>query len=650
MTDTYRSPRAVSHLLIRSAAVVAAAMVYPAQAEPAYVGRASSLSIVDALRADVGTAMALIREQVSLPLRHPMGLPIITLTLIAATVVCWPLRLWLLARLTALVNRSREDAELAPYAKAVGAIILTTALITVSTRISIAAINLAVSLLPATRTILESFAGGIVIAGFGIGLGRALRSPENKTYRPVQMPAGMGRVIGFYPVAAGTMLGLTGIIDRITRTLGATATSWTIAQSAIILAETAVIAWFLVLIGQVRERQVESARDGGDATSVPAVFGLTVLAWAALAVGLGAMVIGQTRFAMLILQEILWSALVLTTAWLLTRFLDAVVARLFDTSRRAGRFATSVVGLQQARLAQGALIGSAVLTVVVWLIAIALIAAPLQGGGITVAEQVRPAPMLDWARSIDISPRTLAIAAAVLFGGIALTRAFRRWLETRFLPTTALDIGARTSIVTGLGYVGVIIAMLGATSALGVQLERITLIASALSVGIGFGLQSIIQNFVSGLILLIERPVKIGDWVSVSGAEGNIRRIRVRATELATADGGVSIVPNSAFISSTVANRADTLMSARLELSVVVTGCSTAMSARDRLSEILEGCAILRHDPPPRLYLRSLGVEAWTFDLRVYGKAGHSLARVRSDLLFWLSDAAAIQSVGITLA
>jgi small-conductance mechanosensitive channel len=215
---------------------------------------------------------------------------------------------------------------------------------------------------------------------------------------------------------------------------------------------------------------------------------------------------------------------------------------------------------------QMALLASAALTVMVWAFAIGLVAAPLHGDHAVVVEQLRPSPLLNSARSLHLSAGTIGMACFVLFVGIALTRMMRGWLEKRFLPSTSLDVGVRTSLVTGLSYVGIIIALLSASSTLGLQLEKITLIASALSVGIGFGLQSIIQNFVSGVILLIERPVKQGDWVSVSGAEGTIRRIRVRATELATADGGTAIVPNSSFISSNVSNRADPLAPQRLDL------------------------------------------------------------------------------------
>jgi len=281
-----------------------------------------------------------------------------------------------------------------------------------------------------------------------------------------------------------------------------------------------------------------------------------------------------------------------------------------------------------------------VLTVVIWVAAIGLIAAPLHGDHAVVVEQIRPSPLLSSVRSLNLSPRTVGMALIVLLVGIALTRMVRGWLEHRFLPATSLDNGIRTSLVTGLSYVGIIIALLSATSMLGLQLEKITLIASALSVGIGFGLQSIIQNFVSGVILLIERPVQPGDWVSVSGAEGTIRRIRVRATELATADGGTAIVPNSSFISANVSNRADALMSSRLDLALTVSGCPTAADARDAVLDLAKGCLPVREAPPPRIFLMTLGADEWVFNLRVYAKAETSVAQARSDVLFWLAERA----------
>src|SRR5690606_7483740 len=114
--------------------------------------------------------------------------------------------------------------------------------------------------------------------------------------------------------------------------------------------------------------------------------------------------------------------------------------------------------------------------------------------------------------------------------------------------------GMQVSASTLFGYAGGIVAVALAMSAAGIGLERIAWVASALSVGIGFGLQAVVQNFVSGLILLAGRPVKVGDWVSLGGVEGDIRRINVRATEIQMGDRSTVIVPNSEFITKVVRN------------------------------------------------------------------------------------------------
>lgn len=128
------------------------------------------------------------------------------------------------------------------------------------------------------------------------------------------------------------------------------------------------------------------------------------------------------------------------------------------------------------------------------------------------------------------------------------------WLKNRLFPTTMLDLGAQTSILTIFTYAAWILVGLMVMSALGVTVKSMTWVVSALSVGIGFGLQSIVQNFVSGIILLAERPVTIGDLVEIGGKVGDIRRISVRSTDLALSDGSTMIVPNSQFITSAVRN------------------------------------------------------------------------------------------------
>ena len=127
-------------------------------------------------------------------------------------------------------------------------------------------------------------------------------------------------------------------------------------------------------------------------------------------------------------------------------------------------------------------------------------------------------------------------------------------LDQRILRRARVDSGTRNSLRTGTGYVGVVVAILVGLLGMGIDLSKLALIAGALSIGLGFGLQTIANNFVSGLILLIERPVKVGDWVAVGTNEGIVKRISVRATEIETFQRSSVLVPNSELISQAVVN------------------------------------------------------------------------------------------------
>ncbi len=130
----------------------------------------------------------------------------------------------------------------------------------------------------------------------------------------------------------------------------------------------------------------------------------------------------------------------------------------------------------------------------------------------------------------------------------------KRQLENNWLPKTSMDRGGREAMVTITGYIMFVIAALVALSVAGFNFSNIAIIAGALSVGIGFGLQNIVNNFVSGLILLFERPIRKGDWIQVGATEGYVKDIQIRSTRILTFDRSDVIVPNSELISNQVTN------------------------------------------------------------------------------------------------
>ncbi len=192
----------------------------------------------------------------------------------------------------------------------------------------------------------------------------------------------------------------------------------------------------------------------------------------------------------------------------------------------------------------------------------------------------------------------------------------------------------QSSITTLLGYAGGILVVALALSALGIGVNRIAWIASALSVGIGFGLQAIVQNFISGLILLAERPVKVGDWVSLGGTEGDVRRISVRATEIALGDRSTVIVPNSEFITKTVRNMTLANAEGRVLIRLPMPLESDPQRVRDVILAACSANARVLTTPGPSLTLEGIENGQLIFQAIAYVPGPRLASSVKSELLF----------------
>jgi potassium-dependent mechanosensitive channel len=171
-----------------------------------------------------------------------------------------------------------------------------------------------------------------------------------------------------------------------------------------------------------------------------------------------------------------------------------------------------------------------------------------------------------------------------------------------------------------------------ALAALGIDLQKIALIAGALSVGIGFGLQSVVSNFVCGLILLAERPIRVGDWVVVRNEEGWVRRISVRATEIETFDRASVIIPNQDFITGVVKNWTHGNTMGRIIIKLRVSYDSDIAKVRSILADCAAGHAFVLQTPPPTVYLIGFGDIGIDFELRcLLGNVEQALT-IKSDL------------------
>ncbi len=238
-----------------------------------------------------------------------------------------------------------------------------------------------------------------------------------------------------------------------------------------------------------------------------------------------------------------------------------------------------------------------------------------------------------------------AVSVVVLF--VLITNAIKRWLQETVLPQTRMDLGVQNSIVSGAGYVGYVLAAIFGFSALGLNLSNIAIIAGALSVGIGFGLQNIVNNFVSGLILLIERPIKVGDWVVVGNTEGVVRSISVRATEVETFRRASLIIPNSEFISKQVMNWTHRSKQGRADVRLTVAYGSDVERVRDILLQIYRDHPDIVAYPAPSVLFEDFGDSALVFAARGFIDDVDRRSGIESELRFTIYKAFAAAGIQI---
>jgi small-conductance mechanosensitive channel len=220
--------------------------------------------------------------------------------------------------------------------------------------------------------------------------------------------------------------------------------------------------------------------------------------------------------------------------------------------------------------------------------------------------------------STEISIYTVLQVIVFVSITVLLARASRQVLLKRILSKTPLDLGVQHAVATFTQYLVLAFGFLVGLPTLGINLSALSFLAGAIGVGVGFGLQNVTNNFISGIIILFERPIKIGDRIEVGDVNGDVVHIAARSTTVRTNDNIAIIIPNSSFISSNVINWSHGDSKVRFRVPVQVAYDSDIRLVEKLLLEVAKDNENVLEDPPPRVIFKEFGESALKFELRVW--------------------------------
>ncbi len=377
---------------------------------------------------------------------------------------------------------------------------------------------------------------------------------------------------------------------------------------------------------------------------------LRAVLWLALTAGLVAELAGYRELSLMVWQVVIGTVAAIGGLYLASRLFRELFNG-FDEGRGAwARYVRGYFGIETGESVPGLMWLRMTVLLVLWFLFGAVV---LRVWGLhdSIGLQIYQYLVEGFpVGSLTIVPARVLLALIVFILVFAISGWLRARLEKVWLINAPMDRGAREALVSIAGYAGGGIAILTALAVAGVEFSNLAIIAGALSVGIGFGLQNIVNNFISGLILLFERPIKSGDWVVVGGTEGFVKRIRIRSTQIQTFDRADVIVPNSELISGQVTNWMLQDARGRIKIPIgVAYGSDTQLVKETLLSVAWQHPLVIKGeaDWEPKVLFLNFGESSLDFELRVFIREIDRRFDLQSDLNFAID--AAFRARGIEI-
>lgn len=473
-----------------------------------------------------------------------------------------------------------------------------------------------------------------VFCGLIAGLGRALLSTRRPSWRLPTISNEVALALKPFPPITAALVFIFQTVENFNYTVGTSLNTTIFANglTALLIGSTALA--ISMRSNRVRRRLAQASNAPEVRSTLVGLIqlGLTITAMAILL----SLIVGYVTLARFLSYELVWCGILFGSFYFLSHLVNDGCESLFSVHNATGKRLQALLNIDERHLQQAATLLAALgKTLLIGFVALALLNGTFASS--TPIELLQKAIEF-WGgkglESLNIVPAHMVNAIICLVVGIYVLRNVRRWLDTDFLPKTTMDAGMRVSLITLFSNIGYVLVILLTLSIMGLQWNKLAWIVSALSVGIGFGLQEIVKNFISGLILLTERPVKVGDLVTISGIEGDIRRINVRATEIQLGDKSTVIVPNSQFISQNVRNA--TMGNAQGVVTILLTFPLNIdpVRVRELLLEVYNDNERILETPEPSVSFKDLTPQGIVLSVTGNVASQRQISGAKSDLLF----------------